>query len=171
MTLTAHAAVAAALVEADLVFVTSVGPGSIATTGTRSFQLAFALANSPDQFFVTMYVSGVMLVAIAPIRVSRDANRQELYDAVALRGPFARLLGPLPGAVEAPRLFVEATAPLPPAGSTDEIRRWLVIPTLTAVSATVQYLITKFPNVVSVADEPTDIPFLSTEPGVPSMTA
>jgi hypothetical protein len=144
-----HASIAASLVVAGLSFSTTVNKtpeGNVA----RTFRLAYKLRG--HDCVVTGYSLGVMLTAIAAVRVAcppdrLTSKRHELQDFLLEKVPMVRLsshpYADPPGDEDV--IWVEVSLPVPPGGV--PIEPWLAVTPFAAVAGAVDLLAITFADV------------------------
>src|SRR5579872_4283253 len=164
-----HASIAAALVQANLTFSTSVGTAG--NRPLRTFDVEFELKQSKGTCFVTAYTVGQVFAAFAPLRV-RSAKRQGIADALVLALPLVRmLLDPRSSTGEdLTTVWIEVSVPIPPTDvqSTSlvgAVPPWVSLAPFMSVPAGVDFILSTFSADASVPSEHVQAPIFDSTPG------
>jgi hypothetical protein len=156
-----HEAIAAALVQANLSFVTDVGKSG--SESVRLYKLLFGA--SPRQFTVTGYHAGSVLLALTPIRLSDPAKRLQMGDFLSLLMPMARVLPNPPEHPAGDNLaWVEASVP---AISGVALPSWVAVSPFMMVSYAMERLLARFNDDLSIPDTQFLLLFATEPAGVP----
>jgi hypothetical protein len=133
------ASIAGALIQANLQFTASLG--KVGELDLRVFDLDFTLRDGRRISHLSAYVSGVVFVALAPIKIPDQGRRREIAEFLVQRIPMVRLL-PSPDVYPDHDIaWVEASVPIPPNPAVEAAPPWLVVPPFMLVVSAIENIL------------------------------